>query len=128
MNTGMIRNVSIDLESQIEKRASFLSKFEHRFEIGSSAMDMLYNDEYWAVSVPNEYSGPCYTYNPPLLSDPGKTVSLYMIFNMSTWDPDLQIFLHDPNALFYSTNSVVNTKTLDIEILKYSAYPRAVGK
>ena len=90
-------------------------------------MDMLSNDEYWSVSVPNEYSGPCYTYTPPFDSDPGKTVNLYMIFNMSTWDPHLQIFLHDPNAFFYSTNGDVNTKIFDIETLEIAAYPRAVG-
>ena len=88
---------------------------------------MLSKDEHWSISVPNEYSGPCYTYTPPLSSDPGKTVNLYMIFNMSTWDPDLQIFLHDPNTFFYSEKAEVNTKLLDTQSLKDSAYPRAVG-
>lgn len=46
---------------------------------------------------------------------------------MSTWDPDLQIFLHDPNTFFYSEKAEVNTKLLNTQILKDSAYPRAVG-
>ena len=55
------------------------------------------------------------------------SANLYMIFNLSTWEPFLQIFLHDPNAFFYSTDGDVNTKIFDIETLKNSAYPRAVG-
>ena len=51
-----------------------------------------------------------------------------MIFNMSTWDPLFQIFLHDPNTFFYSTKDEMNTKLLDSEILNKAAYPRAVGK
>ena len=91
-------------------------------------MDMLSKDEHWSLSTPNEYSGPCYTYTPPFVSDPGETVNLYIIFNMSTWDPLLQIFLHDSNAFFYSTKDEVNTKLLDVKILNNFAYPRAVGK
>ena len=90
---------------------------------------MLHKDKYWNTFVPHEHSGPCYTYNPPFDSDPGKTVNMHMVFNMSDWDPQLQIFLHDTKSFFYSTTPVTNTIYLDADILSQAPkYPRAVGK
>ena len=107
------------------ERTSFLSTFEQRFRSGSPAVDMLHEDEYWSTFVPNENSGPCYTYNPPFDSDPGTGMSMYMTFNMNNWDPSLQIFLHELNGFFYSTKPVRNTMLLNLAGTKH---PRATGK
>ena len=110
------------------ERTSFLSTFEQRFERGSPAIDMLHKDEYWSSSVPNENSGTCYTYDPPYDSDPGTAISMYMKFNMSTWDPSLQIFLHEPNGFYYSTEPVINTILLNMGDKRDIGHPRVTGK
>ena len=107
-------------------------RFEQRFQSGSPAIDMLHKDEYWNTFVPHEHSGPCYTYNPPFDSEPGTTVNMHMVLNMSDWDPQLQIFLHNPKSFFYSTKAIskkANPIYLDAEILSQAPkYPRAVSK
>ena len=91
---------------------------------------MLQKDEYWNTFVATEESGPCYTYNPPKDSDPGKAISMYMVFNRTDWDPDLEIFLHDEQSFFYSAKPIVNTKLITADILRKTGTknPRATGR
>ena len=113
-------------------KTSFLRLFEQRFPGGAPALDVLNNNEYWNTFVANEYSGPCYTYNPPLESDPGKENNMYMVFNMTDWDPDLKIFLHHPKSFFYSTKEGLGSSSKLITSQKLNStatrHPRAIGR
>ena len=113
----------------IPHRTSFLSNFTQRFESEPFGVDILKNDEYWKIFVPNENSGPCYTYTPPMDSNPGDTNSMYMVFNFTDWDPLLEIFIHDENDFFYSKRKMLNTKIITQKNLNETntKYPRALG-
>ena len=113
----------------IPHRTSFLSNFTQRFESEPFGIDILKNDKYWKIFVPNENSGPCYTYTPPKDSNPGDTNSMYMVFNFTDWDPLLQIFVHDENDFFYSKRKMLNTKIITNKMLNgtNTKYPRALG-
>ena len=102
----------MDFSGVIPDRTSFLSNFTQRFRGEPFGVDMLKQDEYWKVFIPNENSGPCYTYNPPRDSDPGDTNSMYMVFNLTEWDPLLEIFIHEKNDFFYSKRRMLNTKLI----------------
>ena len=78
---------------------------------------MLHKDEYWKRFIPNEDSGPCHTYDPPQDSDPGRDYYMYMVFNMTSWDPLLEIYLHNKNSFFYSSKPIVNTMRIDFNYL-----------
>lgn len=91
---------------------------------------MLKEERNWKQFVPHENSGPCYTYDPPLESDPGYDISLYMKMNSNEFDENLQIFLHKKNQFFYATRHNYNMLYLDHNILKNTgmSHPRAVCK
>ena len=114
----------------IPERTSFLTTFTQRFNTGSFDIDVLNKNEYWNEFVPNESSGPCYTYTPPFDSDPGDTNNMYMTFNFSVWDEAIEIFLHDKNTFFYSERDVINTKHISSSMLNHTGirHPRALGK
>ena len=114
----------------IPDRTAFLSNFTQRFQSEPFGIDVLREEKNWKVFVPNENSGPCYTYNPPRDSDPGDTNSMYMVFNFNDWDPLLEIFLHDKNDFYYSKRKMYNTILITPEMLNETGtkYPRALGK
>ena len=128
--TGIFDDLKLDFSDGIPSRTSFLRNFTQRFRGEEYGVDVLNQDENWEVSVPNENSGPCYTYNPTQDSDPGDTNSMYMVFDSSDWDPLLEIFIHGKNAFFYSKRLMLNTKLITTEMLKkaQTKYPRALGK
>ena len=80
--------------------------------------------------VPNENSGPCYTYTPPFDSEPGDANNMFMTFDFSRWDPALEIFLHDKNQFFYSANDILSTKRITADMLNRTKIkdPRTVGR
>ena len=131
-NADNRRDVSVDFQDLGVERTSFLTMFKQRFQIESPHIDMLHRDEYWSTFVPNPVSGPCHTYTPPFDSDPGKTLNMNMILNMTDWDPLLQIYLHDSNSFFYTENSGKHEQTvyLDAETLRKlpSTHPRVICK
>ena len=113
----------------VPKRTSFLSSFTQRFKTGSPEVDVLNKNEYWKQFIPNEKSGPCYTYTPPLDSDQGDTNNMYMFFKFSQWDEAMEIFLHENNTFFYSKRDIINTKYISGTMLKQTGmkHPRALG-
>ena len=119
----------MDFSEMIPDRTSFLSNFTQRFRGEPFGIDVLKPNENWKVFIPNENSGPCYTYTPPVDSDPGDTNSMYMVFNLTEWDPLLEIFLHEKNDFFYSKRRMLNTKLITSKMLNDSQtkYPRALG-
>ena len=114
----------------IPDRTAFLSNFTQRFKSEPFGIDVLRQDENWKVFVPNENSGPCYTYNPARDSDPGDTNNMYIVFNFSSWDPLLEIFIHDKKDFFYSKKKMINSKLITFNMLNQTAtkHPRALGK
>ena len=68
----------------IPDKKSFITNFTQRFKGSSPDVDVLRQDKYWDVFIPNEHSGPCYMYTPPFDSDPGDTNNMYIIFNFSS--------------------------------------------
>ena len=127
---GILDNLKLHFSDGIPSRTSFLKNFTQRFRGEEYGVDVLNQNENWDVFVPNENSGPCYTYNPPQDSDPGDTNSMYMVFDSSEWDPLLEIFIHGKNDFFYSKRRMLNTKLITTEMLKeaQTKYPRALGK
>ena len=113
----------------IPNRTVFLTNFTQRFKSEPFGVDVLRNDKNWKIFVPNENSGPCYSYTPPADSDPGDTNSMYMVFNFTDWDPLLEIFIHDENDFFYSKREMLNTKIITSKMLNETntKYPRALG-
>ena len=82
---------------------------------------MINQDEYWTISIPHESSGPCYTYDPPVDSDPGFDAGMYMIMNSNAtdgWDPDLEIFFHKKGKFFYQDDVTVDTVMIQLSSLR----------
>ena len=113
----------------IPERTSFLTTFTQRFETGADDIDVLRMNEYWKKFIPNENSGPCYTYTPPEDSDPGDTNNMYMTFNFTQWDEAIEIFLHDNKTFFYSERDTINSKHISSDMLNQTGikHPRALG-
>ena len=113
----------------IPDRTSFLNNFTQRFESETFGLDMLKDAANWKTFIPNENSGPCYTYNPPRDSNPGDINLMYMVFNFYEWDPLLEIFLHEKNDFYYSKRKMYNTILVTKEMLDDTGtkYPRALG-
>ena len=128
--SGVLDDVKMDFSDMIPDRTSFLSNFTQRFRGEPFGVDVLKQNENWNVFIPNENSGPCYTYTPARDSDPGDTNSMYMVFNLTEWDPMLEIFIHEKNDFFYSKRRMLNTKLITSKMLNQSQtkYPRALGK
>ena len=110
------------------ERTDFLATFQQRFERGQPNHDVLHNAAPWKHSIPHEFSGPCYTYDPPYDSDAGLYTSIFMRMKTNYWDPNVQIFLHMKSKFFYSTTSTYNTLMLDMQLLSRIPHPRAIGK
>ena len=99
-------------------RTDYLTVFEQRFVKDQAENDILHNDQYWTKSIPHEKSGPCETYDPPMQSDPGYEISMFL--TLKDLDTSLDIFLHEKNRFFYSKNLMSSkfTKFLDLEEVK----------
>ena len=85
-------------------RTDFIASFEQRYSSDKGSEDVLHHDRHWQRSYPNQISGPCYTYNPLYKSDPGLRYGTYIVMKDKSWDPSIEIFLHDENSLYYSRN------------------------
>ena len=92
-----------------------MTTFTQRFEKDETEKEILSEDKYWTKSIPHENSGPCETYDPPLLSDPGYEISMFL--TLKELDTDLDIFLHEKHKFFYSKNPMNSkyTKYIDLE-------------
>ena len=99
-------------------RSHYLTTFTQRFEKDEREKEILSEDTYWTKSIPHENSGPCETYDPPLPSDPGYEISMFL--TLKDLDTSLDIFLHEKNRFFYSKNLMSSkfTKFLDLEEVK----------
>ena len=99
-------------------RSHYLTTFTQRFEKDETEKEILLEDKYWTKSIPHEDSGPCETYDPPLPSDPGYEISMFL--TLKEFDTNLDIFLHERNKFFYSKNLMCSkfTKYLDLEEVK----------
>ena len=90
----------------IPPKSTFLSVFNHRFyQSNWSDPDMLGHERVWTVSIPNEDSGPCYTYDPPAPSIAQRYFGVEIKPNLSSesdnWDKDMELFLHERGKFFY---------------------------
>ena len=126
--SGHFDGIFQNLSNSLPKRTAFLKSFTQKYF--ESDIDVLKNDDQWHASIPNEESGPCYTYDPPFDSQLAETSNMFIEFNMSTWDPLLEVFLHDKNQLFYSRKTSINTKFISSNMLRATAlnHPRALSK
>ena len=94
---------------------SFLSSFTQRFndEDDNHLYDILNNGTLWIRTIPHEWSGACFTYNPQMQSDAGFWYSMFISPNIQGASGsndeekrrnlfnDLKVFLHEPNRHFY---------------------------
>ena len=117
------------IQNHIFDKKSFLSSIQQRFTSGDPQNEMIDQDQFWTFSVPNEISGPCFTYDPPFDSDPGYMMGMFIRMNSTKWDPDLQIFLHTKGKFFYTDNATDNTIKLEEEKMKsvWTGHPRIGG-
>ena len=94
---------------------SFLSSFTQRFNADDDHLyDILSNETLWITSIPFDWSGSCFTYNPQMQSDAGYWYSMFITPNVeaasgSNYEEkrrnlfnDMKVFLHEPNKHFYS--------------------------
>ena len=109
-----------------------ISRFTQRFHSeGQQQYDILNNDSYWTKSIPHEYSGPCFTYNPQLDSDPGYWYSMSIVPNAAAAPmyENMRIFLHEPNKFFYfMEEEAPNTVALDLKQLQHIKKTQIDGK
>ena len=92
---------------------------------------MIDQHQYWSVSIPHELSGPCYTYDPPYDSEPGFDSGMYITMKSTeNWDPELEIFLHKKDKLFYQKRYEADTIKIDHANLKSiaSGHPKISSK
>ena len=104
-------------------KSNVLNDFRQRFSVfNATLIDVFSNASLWEETIPHEESGPCFTYNPPVPSDPGWYYGLEMRPNTngmeSNWPIDLEIFLHEKDKFFYfmeaapPNNIKIHTNTL----------------
>ena len=124
-----LENWSSIVREALYNRTNFLSVFQQRFVTGQSDENVLHEDRYWKRFIPHEYSGPCETYDPPLESDPGYATSMHITMNSSSWDPNLEIFLHERNKFFYAKSPTYMMIYLDSKKLRATnlTHVRATG-
>ena len=128
-------NVELDglydkFSNEIMNKSELFVQFRQIFLSDNGIMedrDVLDYNEFWNISVPNENSGPCYTYNTPFDSNSQKIGVMRIEFNMTKWDPLLEIFLHDRNEMFYSKVRNLNTKLVPQKYLKKARNEQSVA-
>ena len=110
-------------------RTVFLSSLQHRFSQNETEYEMVNEDKYWTISIPHESSGPCYTYDPPVDSEPGFDAGMYVIMNSTAedgWDSELEMFFHTKGKFFYQDDETVDTVKVQLSKLRSisSGHPR----
>ena len=111
-----------------------MSEFKQRFVVSNSSLiDILVDNNLWEESIPHEESGPCYTYNPPAMSDPGWWYGIEMYPKLSSdsdnWDKDLEIFLHERGKFFYFKEAAPpNNIRIHINTLRNMNHAMILGK
>ena len=114
-------------------KTHFLSHFKQRFTVSNgSLLEILSDERLWTKSIPHEESGPCYTYDPPAMSDPGWYYGVEIEPNMASgsdnWDKDLEIFLHERGKFFYFKEaSPPNNIRLHINTLRNMNHAMILG-
>ena len=123
-------DLSLFLDQYKYRTTDFLFSLQQRFNEGETENEMLNQTNHWTFSIPHEESGPCYTYNPPTLSDPGYPNSLFIVLNSEDWPKDLDVFLHEKGKLFFQDSWTSDTIRLDKNKLENIAtgHPRVKGK
>ena len=117
---------------------TFLSNFTQRFGY-DGLFDILNNQSYWVKSIPHEWSGPCFTYNPKRQSYPGTWHSIGIVPNIGLEGPyymerrrnlstDLRIYLHEPNKFFlFKEGEAPSNVALDLNLVQTINRTRIVG-
>ena len=122
-------NASIAHMSSMD-RSNYLRVFEQRFRNNEPEIDILHNDQYWTKLIPHERSGPCETYDPPMQSDPGYEISMFV--TMKDLNTSLDVFVHEKDKFFYSKNRMFGkfTKYLDVSefIKSRNDHTRIIGR
>ena len=111
-------------------RSNYLRVFEQRFRNNEPEIDILHDDQYWTKSIPHEQSGPCETYDPPMKSDPGYEISMFV--TMKDMNTSLDVFVHEKDKFFYSKNRMFGkfTRYLDVNefIKSRNDHTRIIGR
>lgn len=111
-----------------------MSEFKQRFVVSNAcSIDVLMDEKLWTESIPHEDSGPCYTYNPPAISDPGWYYGIEMkpnvVSDSGNWDKDLEIFLHEEGKIFYFKEAAPpNNIRIHINTLRNMNHSMILGK
>ena len=116
----------------------FLSNFTQRF--GNDGLyDILNNQSNWVKSIPHEWSGPCFTYNPQRQSQPGYWHAMGIVPNIGQEGPyyskrrrnlshGLRIYLHQSNKFFFSKGEEAPSNVeLDLNLVQTMNRTRIVG-
>ena len=90
----------------IPSKSRILKEFKQRFSVfNATLIDVFSNESLWEQTIPLEDSGPCFTYNPPVPSDPGWYYGIEIIPHTTdidlNWPSDLEIFIHERDKFFY---------------------------
>ena len=105
-------------ENWTYSRNDIFSSFEQMFSIDMPGRNMLIEEKQWKLSIPNERSGPCYTYNPPFASESSIRIGAYITMKHAHWEPDLLVFLHEKDKFYYtegqSAEAMVRMHKLEI--------------
>ena len=101
-DVSILRNASLS-------RFDYIFLFEQRFERDQLEEDILHNEDYWTQAFPHENSGPCETYNPPVISESGHGTGIFL--KLKYMPRNLELFLHEKNKFFYTKNQALNKFT-----------------
>ena len=118
-----------------------VSRFTQRFTNKDQfEYDILNNESLWKMSIPEESSGTCLTYNPKMESDPGYWYSMTIVPNAEdavgsnfvekkqSIQNNLNIFLHKPNKFFYFLQEEApNNIQVDLKWMQLHNITRLVG-
>ena len=118
------------LERSRINRTDYLTVFEQRFVKDKPEKEILHNDNYWTKSIPHEQSGPCETYDPPMKSDPGYEISMFV--TMKDLNTSLDVFVHEKDKFFYSKNRMFGKFTRYLDVSKFiksrNDHTRIIGR
>ena len=134
-------NMQTEILNHTQPIKKMISRFTQRFQNEDQfEYDILNNDSLWTMSIPEESSGTCFTYNPQIESDPGYWYSMMNVPNIedtqgSNYDEkkrnlfnEIKIFLHKPNHLFYFLQEEApNNIGIDLNWLQLHNKTRIVG-
>ena len=129
------------ISNETEAIKKVVSRFTQRFTNQDQfEYDILNNESLWKLSIPEESSGTCLTYNPKMESDPGYWYSMTIVPNAEdamgsnfvekkqNLQNDLNIFLHKPNKFFYFLEEdAPNNIKVDLKWMQLHNMSRLVG-